>query len=357
MKQVKNTGEKFNAGFFHGYITIKLILVSLAIAVFISYPDFSFFSIELSFIGESKFARLILFFTFRYFYFSALIWLMLRHNLLNVKLESIGKRFFQTVLIGGVGFFVFMGFSLILYPEKNCFTGFLLFQFSIITVFCSLLGHVAHLYNEFRKKEKEIEQLKIENLQSRYVALTNQINPHFFFNSLNGLSFLIRKKNEEKSIEYVNKLSDVFRYVLQSDKKSIVTLGEELECVTALSYMMEVRFANKLVFNIVVKEEHKNLKIPVLSLLPLIDNVVVHNIIDSEHKMEVVICLNDKMELSVSNPIFPKLDIPNTNGTGLKNLESRFLLLLNKQIRIINDGERFTIYLPLIKDKDENTDS
>jgi LytS/YehU family sensor histidine kinase len=214
-------------------------------------------------------------------------------------------------------------------------------------IFCTLIGHVSHLYSVQRGKEQEIEQLKIENLQSRYDALTNQINPHLFFNSLNGLTSLIRKKNEENTLEYVNKLSDVFRYILQSDKKVLVTLEEELQFVQAFRYMMEVRFANKLVFNIDVDISKRALKIPVLSLLPLIDNVVVHNTIDSEHKMEVKIWLNDQMELVVSNPVFPKLSPPSTNGTGLKNIENRFSLLMNKQIRIENDDKIFSVYLPL----------
>lgn len=110
---------------------------------------------------------------------------------------------------------------------------------------------------------------------------------------------------------------------------------------------MEIRFANKLIYIDQIECRNRNLKLPVLSLLPLIDNVVVHNTIDSEHKMEIMICMNPDMELSVSNPLFPKLSVPDTNGTGLKNLENRFILLMNKQIRIKNDGERFTVYLPL----------
>ena len=211
----------------------------------------------------------------------------------------------------------------------------------------ALIGHVSHLYSEQRRKEQEIEQLKIENLQSRFNALTNQINPHFFFNSLNGLTSLIRKKNDENTLAYVNKLSDVFRYILQSEKKGLVSLEEELEFMKSFRYMMEVRFANKLIFNIDVDKDRTNLKIPVLSLLPLIDNVVVHNTIDSEHKMKVTIRLNDQTELVVSNPVFSKLAPPDTNGTGLKNLENRFSLLMNKQIRIENDGKIFRVYLPL----------
>ena len=109
----------------------------------------------------------------------------------------------------------------------------------------------------------------------------------------------------ENALEYVDKLSDVFRYILQSDKKGLVTLDEELEFVKSFLYMMEIRFANKLIFRINVSEDNKNLKIPVLSLLPLIDNIVMHNTIDSEHIMEVSITMNLQMELSVSNPIFP----------------------------------------------------
>ena len=205
------------------------------------------------------------------------------------------------------------------------------------------------LYTRQREKEQEIERLRFENLQSRCDALANQVNPHFFFNSLNGISSLIRKKNDENTLMYVNQLSDIFRYILQSDRKGLVTLREELEFIQSFQYVMEVRFANKLSFTIDVDEAQKDvLTLPVLSLLPLVDNVTVHNRIDSEHKMEISIRLNEQSELVVSNPIYPKLSPPDTNGTGLSNLENRFNLLMNKQIRVESDEETFRVYLPLI---------
>jgi sensor histidine kinase YesM len=125
-------------------------------------------------------------------------------------------------------------------------------------------------------------------------------------------------------------------------------LAEELTFVEAFRYTMEVRFTNKLIFNIDVPDEKRNLRLPVLSLLPLIDNIAEHNIIDSQHKMEVDIRLNKNCELEISNPVFPKLTLPATNGTGLKNLENRFALLMNRPIRIENDGKTFRVYLSLI---------
>ena len=149
---------------------------------------------------------------------------------------------------------------------------------------------------------------------------------------------------------YVHELSDIFRYILQSDKRGLVTLREELEFIQSFRYVMEVRFANKLIFSIQVDEAMQDkLTLPVLSLLPLVENVTVHNRIDSEHKMEITIRLNEQKELVVSNPTYPKLSPPDTNGTGVRNLESRFTLLMNRQIRIECDENTFRVYLPLNK--------
>jgi sensor histidine kinase YesM len=335
----------------------KLVLISLVGAVFIVYPNMAYAHWELSLLDKSLHSSYAGYFIFRYLFFSVLIWILIKYILQKINGLVFRRRLFHTLVITGTAYLVYVLASLQFTFKGDCFTGILLFQFFVVFIICAFVGHVAFLNSEQMRKEQEIEQLKTENLQSRYDALTNQINPHFFFNSLNGLTSLIRKKNEENALEYVNKMSDVFRYVLQSDKKGLVTLGEELDFVKAFFYMMEIRFANKLVFKIDVPDEQRDLKIPVLSLLPLIDNVVVHNTIDSEHKMDVYICMNPQMELSVSNPVFPKLTAPDTNGTGLKNLENRFLLLMDRQIRVKDDGTRFTVYLPLKNEKDENTDS
>lgn len=324
----------------------QLLFISLIGALFIIYQNITFFSMERDYLGPSKHTAMVLFFVLRYFYYTALIWILLLQNF-KLKTLVFRKRLLKSFIITAVGYVLYIGFSKLLNPKDEWVSSLPLFQFFIMFIFCTLNGHVAVLYSEKRKKDQEIEQLKIENLQSRYDALTNQINPHFFFNSLNGLSSLVRKKNDENTIAYLNKMSDVFRYILQSDKKVLVTLKEELEFVQSFRYMMEVRFANKLLFNIFVDPGKRDLKIPVLSLLPIIENVVVHNTIDSDHKMEVSITLNNANELVISNPIYPKLEKAETNGTGLKNLDSRFSLLMKQRIKIMNDGQTFTVYLPL----------
>lgn len=351
------TGQTVKFDFLDKYSPYKLLLVSLISAVFFIYPNISVFSLEREYLGEAKRTIHLLYFIFRYLYFSGFIWILLRYNILKLKTNVISKRWGISFLITLAAYIIYVFFSVTFSPKHEWLSSIMLFQFLIMFIYCTLVGQVIYLYSEKRLKDQEIEKLKIENLQSRYDALTNQINPHFFFNSLSGLASLVRKKNEENALKYINKLSDVFRYILQSDKKGLVTLGEELEFAKAFMYMMEIRFARKIVFNININDEMLDLKLPVLSLLPLIENVVMHNTIDSDHPMDVNISLNEQMELSVSNPLFPKLIPPDTNGIGLKNLENRFFLLMNKHIRVLNDGQRFTVFLPLKKEKDESIDS
>jgi hypothetical protein len=311
-----------------------------------------FLSWELGFLEKSQHPSHIAWFIFRFLFFAVMIGILLKYNLKKTDTVSIPKRFLYNYLICCIGYLFYIAashfaFIFLAVKKVDCFGGIFIFQYHVVCVVCTFVGHIFLMYTIQRRKEHEIEQLKIENLQSRCDALTNQINPHFFFNSLNSLAALIRRKDEKNTLAYVNTLSDVFRYILQSEKKGLVSLEEELEFLQAFRYMLEVRYANKLIFHIAIAKEQMDLKIPVLSLLPLIDNIIVHNTIDSEHKMEITILLNDKTELVVANPIFPKLTIPDTNGTGIKNLENRFILLTNNQIRIENDGKIFSVFLPL----------
>lgn len=334
---------------FDTYISHKLPLVSLISAVFIIYPNIACLPWDIKFWGVC--AGFYWYFAYRFFFFWGLISLLIRYNLRRLPDAQFKERFarnFGYSLLAYAGF-AFVSYWIASYGIRTDFLGStLLSQFFILCSLCTLIGHISMLYSKQREKEHEIERLRIENLQSRCDALANQINPHFFFNSLNGVQSLIRKKNDEKTLMYVHELSDIFRYILQSDKKGLVTLREELEFIQSFRYVMEVRFANKLVFSIRVDEVVQDeLTLPVLSLLPLVENVTVHNMIDSEHKMEISIRLNEQNELVVSNPVYPKLSPPDTNGTGLKNLESRFALLMNKQIRVECDEETFRVYLPL----------
>lgn len=321
-------------------------LISLICALFMLYPNIAWFLCDLSLVPQEDRIWFYVYFVFRALWFWSLIWLLIWLNLNRIRTKNVIKRMFWNLLMSMGGFVVFELVTIAYHYDT--FISILIFQFIVIGLLTSMIGYIYLLMIDQHEKEREIERLQIESLQSRCDALMNQINPHFFFNSLNGISSLIRKEeDDEKVLEYVSKLSDVFRYILQSDRKGLVTLDEELKFAEAFSHVMEVRFANKLTFDVDVPEGKRNLTLPVLSLIPLLENVTVHNIIDSEHQMNVRIYLNSSSELVVSNPVYPKLTEPDTNGIGLKNLQSRFELLTGKEIKIKTDGSMFEVRLPL----------
>ena len=194
----------------------------------------------------------------------------------------------------------------------------------------------------------ENEQLKSENLTTRYDMLVSQINPHFFFNSLNSLSTLVRENDTQTALTYIDQLSYTFRYILQNSQNTEVPLKEELQSLEAYSYQFKIRYADKLFFDIDIDEEYLDYTMPPLALQPLIDNAVKHNSITSRHPMHISIRTEDG-HLVVSNPKSPLVEPAPGTGIGLKNLDSRWELVTGENIVIIDTNECFTVKLPLQK--------
>ena len=325
-----------------------LIFASLILSVFVIYPKIINLPWDLPDITvQSDKIEYLVFFTYRYLFFGLMIWLLLNVNIFQDKTLMFSRRLFKTFLITITAYLIYILISFIISKHADCFTGLLLFQFVVACLLCAFIGHFYVMSSEQNRKEHEIERLQNENLQSRCDALANQINPHFFFNSLNGLATLVRNNKKSETLEYINKLSEVFRYVLQGEKKGLVPLGEELKFLDSFRYLQEIRYADKFSFSIDIPEEKKLLLVPVLSLLPLIENVVKHNMIDRENRMCISLFINEKDELVVSNPIYRRIDMPDKTGIGLSNLSDRYRLLLDREIRIENKNDVFNVYLPL----------
>ena len=288
------------------------------------------------------------FHVFRFSYFA--LFFMLIYRLNTVEEWSIGKRLAYGIgaLVVAYGVFASISYSLSDYGVYDKISTMLTLKFVALFGLGATTGRIAWLKDEHHRMATEVEQLRAENLQSQYAALAGQINPHFFFNSLSGIASLVRGGDNKRTLEYIDELSDVFRYTLQSSDKGMVPLGDELAFAESFRYVLEVRYAGKLAFDIQVDNQHKTqYMLPVLTLLPVIENVIVHNCIDSAHAMTISITINEHGELVVRNPIYPKQQQPMTTGTGLKNLANRLELMSGRKLRTENKGGQFTVYVPL----------
>ncbi|MEE1104177.1 MAG: histidine kinase [Alistipes sp.] len=222
----------------------------------------------------------------------------------------------------------------------------------VVLVVAILYGRIYTLLFEQRKILSENEQLRSENLQNQYNMLMGQISPHFFFNSLNSLSMLVRGKDEQKALEYIDQLSYTFRYIIQNGQNTKSKLQDEMEFARAYGELFKVRYADKLFFDVDVDERYNEWLLPALTLQPLIGNAVKHNTITRKHPFHISI-RTEGSTLVVSNLKSPKLEPEPSTGIGLKNLSSRWRLIAGTDIEIIDNEKEFIVKLPLQNPSEE----
>ena len=222
----------------------------------------------------------------------------------------------------------------------------LLLKCSFAVVASMLYGRIYVLISQRQAVVVENERLKNENLTTRYNMLVGQINPHFFFNSLNSLAMLVREKHDQKALTYIDQLSYTFRYIIQNGQSMLMTLDEELKFLEAYSYLFKIRYADKLFFDIDVDEKYLGWKLPAFSLQPLIDNAVKHNSITRTKPFHISVRTEEGL-LVVSNPKVPKLEPEPSTGIGLENLRNRWHLITGRDIEIADAGTTFSVRMPL----------
>ena len=212
---------------------------------------------------------------------------------------------------------------------------------------------VTHVYETvFLIKQREDDLLNVERLErakaeTELEALKNQIDPHFMFNSLNTLSFLI-ETDKIKALEFNDSLSDVYRYILMNKNKELVQLSEELTFLNNYYALLKLRFGNSINFKNAIQNDSNNFLIPPISLQILLENAVKHNKFDEKEPLEINMSIKETSLIFI-NEIRQKINKRESSKIGLKNLNERYKLITNKDIEITNDEINFTVKLPLLK--------
>jgi LytS/YehU family sensor histidine kinase len=194
----------------------------------------------------------------------------------------------------------------------------------------------------------ENEKLLRENLQSQYESLKNQVSPHFLFNSLTALRTLI-SDDPENALLYLNDLSQVLRYTLQSNENQTVSLYDEMEAAKSYIFLIKTRFNTSLniVFN--TQERYNHYRLPPLAIQTLLENAVKHNEISNRHPLDITISTTDNESLVVTNTLQEKRSLEPGTGIGLSNLSTQYKLLSGEDIRISKSDNVFRVEVPLLK--------
>jgi two-component system, LytTR family, sensor kinase len=232
--------------------------------------------------------------------------------------------------------------------------GMLIFVFSLgyilIQHYQNTFKKIQNVSLELAQNKSEILEMQKEKLSSQLEALKNQLDPHFLFNNLSTLSSII-EDNQETAVNFVNELSMIYRYVLQTKKQTLIKLSEELDFIKSYYFLMSKRFGDNLLLAINIQATLKNNKILPFSLQLLVENAIKHNIISKKRPLTIEIFTQDNEYLVVKNNLQAKtLTVASTN-IGLANITSRYRLITKKPVSIIKSDSEFTVKIPLLKNK------
>ena len=203
---------------------------------------------------------------------------------------------------------------------------------------------------ELTEANIKLIQLQKDNLQSQFEVLKQQVNPHFLFNSLNVLTSLI-KVEPDLAEAFTEKLSKVYRYVLENKEKDMVPLSTELDFINAYIYLLNIRFMDKVFVDIdISKNKYEKLILP-MALQLIIENAIKHNTFSKQKPLKININVDQNSFLVVENNLQVRESYVQSTGVGLTNIKSRYKLIVDKEPEFLKTELSFIVKIPLINNE------
>jgi two-component system, LytTR family, sensor kinase len=213
----------------------------------------------------------------------------------------------------------------------------------IITI--SELG--TYFFKEWKKSLVQVEQFKTQSIQAQLANLKNQINPHFLFNNLSVLSGLVYK-NQDKSADFINQLSKVYRYMLDNRNTELISIKEELQFLQSYNYLLQIRFDKGLHIELDIPDTVLQKQILPMCLQMLVENAIKHNETSIQFPLTISI-IADINKITVKNNLQPRTIAEASTKSGLKNIEDRYAFYTNQKIEIVSTDKIFFVTLPILQ--------
>ncbi len=196
-----------------------------------------------------------------------------------------------------------------------------------------------NLNSFYLQSQKQTQELA----KYRFETLKNQVNPHFLFNSLNVLSGMIYK-DPERADEFVIRLSNIYRYVLDVQEEDVVELRREMVFTEDYLQLLQLRFGEKFSYQITVTGE--GFVVP-MALQILMENALKHNAMQSDSALRISIVRKDDYLVVRNNRNNLISQAPST-GLGLENIRSRYMHLSDKQVIVNSTVDWFEVQIPIL---------
>jgi len=181
----------------------------------------------------------------------------------------------------------------------------------------------------------------------QYDKLKEQINPHFLFNSLNILDYLVQDGQNDRASTFIHKLAGMYRYMLQNEHEKIVPLREEVDFTKMYVDLLEERFPKGLNVEFSLADSDMEHNIVPYSLQQLVENAVKHNIANEERPLSISIKSETRFIVARNN-LQEKVSCQSSTKIGLKTIAQQYEDISGKTIIIEKDEKQFCVKLPLL---------
>ncbi|QHL88432.1 histidine kinase [Nibribacter ruber] len=215
----------------------------------------------------------------------------------------------------------------------------------LVTFFITLSVYAVSFLRSWREAAVKAERFQKENALSQYEALKNQVNPHFLFNSLNALTSLVHP-SPDLAVKFIKQLSEVYRYVLDSQHKEVVELEEELAFAQRYVFLQQIRHAEGLQVTL-PDNVPPGFYVPPLALQMLLENAIKHNKILAKEPLHIQVTVEGDT-LRIENNLQPKTQHEPPSGLGLPNIQARYQMLTNRPVEVLPTPSYFIVQLPLL---------
>ncbi|NME67984.1 sensor histidine kinase [Flammeovirga aprica] len=257
--------------------------------------------------------------------------------------------------IGSVVMFIPLYYTLNYYMERDLepivifdLSTKIIILFTVLLIAILVIEFLVIAYQQYSSQHIYVIQNKRKASELRLEALKDQLSPHYLFNSLNTVAYLVTS-NANQAEKYIRSIAKTYQYVMRYADQPLISIHDEIQLVKAFAFQLKTRHGESV--EVEVENEISLIKgnVPPLSIQMLVENAVKHNVLSDKTPVHISIKYDERTNaIIVSNNITKTPRKRSSTKVGLENIKERYALMNQSQITIQKLPETYTVQLPLL---------
>ena len=216
----------------------------------------------------------------------------------------------------------------------------------ILDLIIITICYLVHMYIVSHDRLREEREMKHRS-EYQYERLKQQINPHFLFNSLGILDYLVQEQHTERARAFIHKLAGMYRYMLSNDQQPLVKISEELDFTGKYIDLIKERFTEGIVTDVNIPEDMYDSCIVPCALQLLVENATKHNIVSPDMPLTITIEVENEW-IVVRNNLQERTHGQPSTHLGLENIRRQYQDITGRSIVVEKSDSEFIVKLPIV---------